>query len=132
MGKGAGHTEGVGAVAFSKKTSEFCVSGGQDRTIKLWDTTAVTDEGAYTTLCIERIPFGLSVFDLPHIVFGRFSPKIEAVFRFASKPPDFECTGSCSSVDLAARFSIFTTGLLRPNPNSHSKRNLLDPQFLQF
>lgn len=41
MGRGVGHTEGVGAVAFSKKGSEFCVSGGQDRTVKLWDTTKI-------------------------------------------------------------------------------------------
>jgi U3 small nucleolar RNA-associated protein 13 len=40
VGRGVGHTEGVGAVAFSRKSTSFAVSGGQDRTVKLWDTEA--------------------------------------------------------------------------------------------
>ena len=51
------------------------------------------EETLLAPLLLERIPFGLRVFDLPLIV--PFPPKIEAFsrrFLFASKHPDFECT----------------------------------------
>jgi U3 small nucleolar RNA-associated protein 13 len=32
-----GHTEAVGAVAFSRKLDQFVVTGSQDKTLKLWD-----------------------------------------------------------------------------------------------
>ena len=46
---------------------------------------------------IEQILFGSRVFHFPHILFGRFlfaenRGGLEAIFRFASKPADFECT----------------------------------------
>ena len=37
-----GHTESVGAVCFSKKTSQFIVSGSQDKTLKVWDVKKAT------------------------------------------------------------------------------------------
>ena len=81
-------------------------------------------------LCLERIPFGLRVFDFPHItVFVRFSPTINAFSRrFSGSPTNpriLNVRFSYSSVDFPARFSIFTTGMLRQNPNFQPKRNLL-------
>eukprot|EP00124_Ichthyophonus_hoferi_P004237 Ihof_evm1s443 gene=Ihof_evmTU1s443 len=43
---GTGHTEGVGAVAFSKKAPNFVVSGSQDRTVKLWSTADFCEMGS--------------------------------------------------------------------------------------
>ncbi|KAJ3415807.1 Transducin (beta)-like 3 [Chytridiales sp. JEL 0842] len=36
-----GHTEAVGAIAFSRKTTSFVVTGSQDRTIKVWDISSI-------------------------------------------------------------------------------------------
>ena len=81
------------------------------------------------SIILERSPFGLRVFDLPHIVFGRFSPKIEAFSRrFSGLPanPRILCVWfSYSSIDLLSWLSVFTTGIFRANPNSHSRRNVL-------
>jgi U3 small nucleolar RNA-associated protein 13 len=35
----SGHTEGVGTVAFARKSNAFVVSGSHDKTLKLWDTS---------------------------------------------------------------------------------------------
>lgn len=36
-----GHTEGVGCVAFARRSGRFFVSGSSDKTIKLWDVSAL-------------------------------------------------------------------------------------------
>ena len=41
---------------------------------------------------IERFRPDREFFIYPLIVCGRFLPKIEAIFRLASKPAGFECT----------------------------------------
>ena len=74
---------------------------------------------------IEQILFGLRVFDLPHIVLGRFSPKIQVFSRrFSGSPANHRISDarfSYRSVDLPARLSIFAIGMFRkvetPNPN---------------
>lgn len=38
----SGHTESIGAVAFSKKSRDFIVTGGADKTIKYWDVSSAT------------------------------------------------------------------------------------------
>ena len=78
---------------------------------------------------VERIPSGLRVFDFPHTVFGRFLPKIEPFSRpFPGSSANRRILNvrvSYSSVVLPGRFVVFTTGMLRQNPNSQSKRNSL-------
>ncbi|KAK9764386.1 U3 small nucleolar RNA-associated protein 13, variant 2 [Basidiobolus ranarum] len=39
IGTCVGHTEAVGAVAISRKSTKFVITGSQDRTIKCWDTS---------------------------------------------------------------------------------------------
>lgn len=53
VGLGVGHTEGVAAVAISKKTNSFCVSGGQDRTVKLWNTSSITGVHQFIVLLLS-------------------------------------------------------------------------------
>lgn len=36
-----GHTEAIGALAFSRKSNDFLITGSQDRTIKYWHVAAV-------------------------------------------------------------------------------------------
>lgn len=45
LGVGSGHMGAVGAVAFSKKSRDFFVSGSSDRTIKLWNFGDALDPG---------------------------------------------------------------------------------------
>ncbi|RUS34835.1 WD40-repeat-containing domain protein [Jimgerdemannia flammicorona] len=40
-----GHTEAVGAVAMSQKTTDFVITGSQDRTIKCWDLSKLDLSG---------------------------------------------------------------------------------------
>ncbi|KAI9203824.1 WD40-repeat-containing domain protein [Polychytrium aggregatum] len=44
VGECVGHTEAVGAVAFSRRFSSFAVTGSQDRTIKVWDLSTIADD----------------------------------------------------------------------------------------
>jgi U3 small nucleolar RNA-associated protein 13 len=44
-----GHTEAVGAVAFSRKTMTFIITGSQDRTIKVWDISKL-GESSHSSL----------------------------------------------------------------------------------
>ncbi|KAI9349083.1 WD40-repeat-containing domain protein [Obelidium mucronatum] len=46
IGSCVGHTEAVGAVAFSRKANSFLISGSQDRTIKFWDTSKLEKQAA--------------------------------------------------------------------------------------
>ncbi|KAL3837949.1 hypothetical protein ACJIZ3_022540 [Penstemon smallii] len=43
IGVGIGHMGAVGAVAFSKKTRTFFVSGSSDRTLKVWNVDGISD-----------------------------------------------------------------------------------------
>ncbi|KAG9304393.1 hypothetical protein G9A89_019955 [Geosiphon pyriformis] len=38
-----GHTEAIGAIAMSKRSSKFCITGSRDRTIKCWDLSSFKD-----------------------------------------------------------------------------------------
>lgn len=44
IGMGTGHMGAVGAVAFSKKLRNFCVSGSSDHTIKVWNFDDLSDD----------------------------------------------------------------------------------------
>ncbi|PSS04567.1 Transducin beta-like protein [Actinidia chinensis var. chinensis] len=44
LGVGVGHTEAVGAIAFSKKHRNFFVSGSSDRTLKVWSLDVLSDD----------------------------------------------------------------------------------------
>ncbi|KAJ3073761.1 U3 small nucleolar RNA-associated protein 13 [Podochytrium sp. JEL0797] len=46
VGSCVGHTEAVGAVAFSQKENSFLISGSQDRTIKFWDISKLEKQAA--------------------------------------------------------------------------------------
>ena len=80
-------------------------------------------------ICIERIPFGLGIFHFPHLEFVRFSPTMEAFSRpFSGSPANPRISNArfaCISGGLSARFFHFTTGMLRQNPISQTKRDLL-------
>uniref|UniRef100_A0A7N0U0S9 U3 small nucleolar RNA-associated protein 13 C-terminal domain-containing protein n=1 Tax=Kalanchoe fedtschenkoi TaxID=63787 RepID=A0A7N0U0S9_KALFE len=49
IGVGVGHTEGVGAVAFSKRRKNFFVSGSRDRTLKIWNFEVLFDDAGKPT-----------------------------------------------------------------------------------
>jgi len=51
VGECVGHTESVGAVAMAKRSSEFLVSGSQDKTLKVWNITP-----AQTTDPVAGVP----------------------------------------------------------------------------
>ena len=78
---------------------------------------------------LQRIPFGLRVFDLPphsmRPVFAANRGVLEAIFRFSGKPAGFARAISYRKVDLPAHSSIFTAWTVSPNPNSQCKPNLL-------
>ena len=63
---------------------------------------------SHTTLPLKRIPLGVRVFHFPHIVFGRFLPKIEAFsWRFSGWPanrPILDVRGFHCGVVLSAGF----------------------------
>nr|GEV76421.1 transducin beta-like protein 3 [Tanacetum cinerariifolium] len=44
IGVGKGHTGGIGAVAFAKKSHNFFVSGSSDRTLKVWSLDDLPDD----------------------------------------------------------------------------------------
>ena len=108
-------------------SARICVHG--DRNILTIAPTCRGPVCAPHASLLEQIPFGLRVFDSPVVVYGRFSRKLEAFSRrFSGSPANrlaLNVPVSYSSVVLTARFSIFTTGMLRPNQNSQSKRNWL-------
>eukprot|EP00121_Abeoforma_whisleri_P014053 Awhi_evm1s12962 len=41
IGHGVGHTDAVDAVCFARKTNAFVISGAQDFTVKIWDTSKI-------------------------------------------------------------------------------------------
>ncbi|GER33485.1 transducin family protein / WD-40 repeat family protein [Striga asiatica] len=44
IGVGIGHMSGIGAVAFSRKSKNFFVSGSSDRTLKVWSLDGISDD----------------------------------------------------------------------------------------
>ncbi|CAA0813117.1 Transducin family protein / WD-40 repeat family protein [Striga hermonthica] len=44
IGIGIGHMSGIGAVAFSRKSKNFFVSGSSDRTLKVWSLDGISDD----------------------------------------------------------------------------------------
>ncbi|KAI9342072.1 quinon protein alcohol dehydrogenase-like superfamily, partial [Zopfochytrium polystomum] len=57
-----GHTEAIGAISISRKSNSFVITGGQDRTVKLWDTSSLKDatdkeshlKATYTVLAHDK------------------------------------------------------------------------------
>lgn len=50
IGIGTGHTGAVGAIAFSKKTRNFFISGSSDRTLKIWSFDDLSEDGQQVNL----------------------------------------------------------------------------------
>jgi U3 small nucleolar RNA-associated protein 13 len=54
VGECIGHTEAVGAVSMSRKSMNFMVTGGQDRTIKCWD---ISQLGMFNPLYVQSVSY---------------------------------------------------------------------------